>query len=61
MWVNLKIIMLGEKNETKMGIYYMVPFISNSLKFKLILVTESRLVVASEWKGLAGGGGRRRE
>ena len=28
----------------------MVPFISNSLKFKLILVTESKLVVASEWK-----------
>ena len=39
----------------------MVPFISNSLKFKLILVTESKLVVASEWKGLVGGGGRRRE
>ena len=33
-----------------MGIYYTVPFISNSLKFKLTLVTESKLVVASEWK-----------
>lgn len=56
MWGNLKIIVLGE-NEQKMSIQTLYPlshqgspYYIKFLKFKLTLVTESKLVVASEWK-----------
>lgn len=43
--INLKIIVLDERSQTKMITYYMNLFLQNSRKYSLIRVTESEPLV----------------
>ena len=50
--MNLKIIMLNKRSQTRQSTCCKIPFVANFFKCKLIYVTKSGSVLALEWSGV---------